>query len=328
MMSSQRTVRGVPLPLMGLGLAQLGNLYRKTTEDEASSAMDAAWAGGIRYFDTAPHYGLGLSERRAGALLAGRPRDEFVLSTKVGRLLVDDPDGASRMDDQGFQVPASMRRVWDFSRDGVLRSLDASLFRLGLDRIDIVYLHDPDDFADQAIRDAIPALIELRDQGVIRAVGVGMNQSTVPARFVRETDIDVVMLAGRFTLLEQDALDELLPAALQRGVSIVAAGIYNSGLLSALRPSASAKYDYGDAPAELIARTHRIADVCERFGISLPEAAVAFPLQHPAVASVVVGARNRAQVDSNLQRLDTSVPTALWQELLDEGLLREDSLTI
>lgn len=312
---------GLELSALGLGAAQFGNLYRETTEQEAAGAVDAAWAGGIRYFDTAPHYGLGLSERRLGALLRQKPRDEFVLSTKVGRLLVPNPGGEDQRDDQGFDVPATQIRRWDFSADGVRRSIDESLERLGLDRIDIAYLHDPDDFGDQAIREAIPALIELREQGVIGAVGAGMNQWELPARFVRETDIDLIMLAGRFTLLEQGALDELLPLAEQRNVGIVIAGVYNSGLLAAPRPDAHAKYDYGQAPAELIERANAIADACERHGVDLPTAALAFVSRHPAVASVVVGARTGAQVRSNLERFETPVPAALWRDLEDEGLV-------
>ncbi|WP_156037358.1 aldo/keto reductase, partial [Glycomyces tenuis] len=235
---------GTRLTELGFGAAQLGNLYRETTEAEASGAVDAAWDAGVRYFDTAPHYGLGLSERRLGAVLAGRPRDEYVLSTKVGRLLVPTPERAHLRDDGGFAVPAAFRREWDFSRDGILRSLEGSLERLGTDRIDIVYLHDPDEHWDEASTGGVQALVELREQGVVSAIGVGMNQSAMPARFVRETDIDVVMCAGRFTLVDRGALADLLPAALDRGVAVVAAAVYNSGLLAEPRPAADARFDY------------------------------------------------------------------------------------
>ncbi|RFA10810.1 aldo/keto reductase [Subtercola boreus] len=312
---------------VGFGAAQFGNLFRETTEAEAEGAFEAAWAGGIRYFDTAPHYGLGLSERRLGRLLQGRSRDDFALSTKVGRLIVDNPAGAGQQDDEGFAVPATSRREWDFSADGVRRSLDASLERLGLDRIDIVYLHDPDDFGEQALAEAIPALIELRDQGMIGAVGAGMNQSQLLARFVQESDIDVVMLAGRYTLLEQPALADLLPLALERGVSVVAAGVYNSGLLAGARPRNGAMYNYEPAPPELLARTNAIADVCERHGVTLPEAAIAFPLLHPAVVSVVMGLRTEAQAQETLARFEALVPDALWSDLVGEGLLAAEALT-
>ncbi|MCG5467788.1 aldo/keto reductase, partial [Micromonospora sp. LAH09] len=210
---------------------------RATTDEEFASAVDTAWEAGVRYYDTAPHYGLGLSERRLGGALRHRPRDEYVVSTKVGRLLVPSPQDAHLRDSDGFDVPASHRRVWDFSRDGVLRSIEASLERTGLDRIDIVYLHDPDDHWEWAATEAVPALAELRDQGVVGAIGAGMNQSAMLARFVREADVDVMMCAGRYTLLEQGAADDLLPAAESRGVGVVIAGVYNSGLLSRDRPT-------------------------------------------------------------------------------------------
>jgi len=316
--------RGIGLTQLGLGTAQLGNLYRETTEEEAAGALDAAWDAGIRYFDTAPHYGLGLSERRVGRLLGTRPRDEYVISTKVGRLLVPNPRGVGR-DAEGFDVPATTRRVRDYSRDGVLRSLDDSLRRLGLDRVDILYLHDPDEYWEQASTEAVPALIELRDQGVIGAIGVGMNQSEMPARFVRECDIDLVMLAGRYTLMEQGALDELLPLAEARGVGIVIAGVYNSGLLSQARPSTRATYNYETAPENLVARVHRIADVCERWGVTVPEVALCFVRAHPAVLATVVGARTEAQVESSVARARVDVPAALWEELRAEGLLAPEA---
>jgi len=313
--------RGPALTELGLGAAQFGNLYRETTDEASTAAVDAAWQSGIRYFDTAPHYGIGLSERRLGAALAQYPRDEFVVSTKVGRLLVPTPENADQLDEHGFVTPAVFRRQWDFSRDGILRSIEGSLERLGLDRLDVVYLHDPDFAWEQASTQGIAALIELREQGVVGAIGAGMNQSAMIARFIRETDVDVMMLAGRYTLLEQGALDELLPLALERGVGIVAAAIYNSGLLSAARPAADARYDYQQAPPELLARANAIADVCERWGVTLPDAAVAYPLQHPAVVSVVLGTRTAEQVASNVSRYETVIPDEVWAELAAEGLI-------
>jgi len=313
--------RGPALTELGLGAAQFGNLYRETTDEASAAAVDAAWQAGIRYFDTAPHYGLGLSEKRLGAALAQYPRDEYVVSTKVGRLLVPSPETADQLDDGGFIVPAATRREWDYSRGGIMRSVEGSLERLGLDRIDIVYLHDPDSHWASASTSGIDTLIELREQGLIGAIGAGMNQSAMIARFIRETDVDVMMLAGRYTLLEQGALDELLPLALERGVGIVAAAIYNSGLLSAPRPAPDAKYDYQQAPAELLARANAIADVCERHGVTLPDAAVAYPLRHPAVVSVVLGTRTAEQVVSNVSRYETSVADEVWAELTAEGLI-------
>lgn len=323
-MDTMKLRTGTPVTRIALGGAQLGNLGRVITDDEADDAVNAAWEGGIRYFDTAPHYGLGLSERRLGRALSGRPRDEYVVSTKVGRLLVS-TEGAGK-DPGGFDVPAWARREWDFSRDGVLRSLESSIERLGLDRVDIVYLHDPDDHWEQASSEGIQALIELREQGVVSAVGIGMNQSAMPAEFVRQFDIDVVMLAGRYTLLEQPALMDLLPLALERGVSIVDVGVYNSGLLARDRVAPNATYEYAPAPLELVERANRIAEICERFGTTLPTAALQFPLRHAAVASVAVGCRNRVQVESNLARAAETVPDALWPELVHHGLIPAEVL--
>ncbi|MFV0633043.1 aldo/keto reductase [Demequina sp.] len=299
----------------GFGAAQLGNLYRETSDQDAAVAVAAAWQSGVRYFDTAPHYGLGLSERRLGKALQGRPRDDFLVSTKVGRLLVDNPGGEGKQDDQGFAVMASTRREWDFSRDGIRRSVDASLTRLGLDRVDILYLHDPDDHGDQAHREGMPALIELRDEGMVAAVGVGMNQSQMPARFIREHDLDLVMLAGRYTLLDRTAQDDLLPLALERGVGIVAAGVYNSGLLSTPQPASDARFDYAPADVQRLTRAKELARICESHGATLPQAAAQFPLRHDAVLSVVIGARTAQQVNANAERLDAQLPSALWDDI-------------
>lgn len=312
--------RQVSLTALGLGAAPLGNLHHVVSDDDAAGAVDAAWAGGIRYFDTAPHYGLGLSERRLGRLLRDRPRADVVVSTKVGRVLVPSPETA-HVRDEGFAVPADLRREWDFSRDGVRRSLDASLERTGFDRFDIVLVHDPDEHWEQASREAVPALAELRDQGVIGAVGVGMNQSAMLAEFVRCTDVDVVLCAGRYTLLEQGALEDLLPLAHERRVGVVAAGVYNSGLLALPRPPADATYDYVTAPADVLARAHRLADTCERHGVSLPEAAIEFAGAHPAVVSVVIGAQDGDQVRAALQHAEQPIPPELWGDLRAQGLL-------
>jgi D-threo-aldose 1-dehydrogenase len=234
-MMQARPLRGLAVSRLGFGGASLGNLYLETPDAQARASVDAAWDGGVRYFDTAPHYGLGLSERRLGAALAGRPRADYVLSTKVGRLLVPNkaPTG-SDLEAGGFAVPDDLVRRFDFSRDGVLRSLEASLDRLGVGRVDIVYVHDPDEHMDQAIAEAIPALAELRDQGVVGAVGAGMNQWQALRRMVREADLDVVMLAGRWTLLDRSGAP-LLAACAERGVAVVAAAPYNSGLLARSR---------------------------------------------------------------------------------------------
>ena len=327
-MRSRSTVRGIRLTELGLGAAQFGNLYSETSDEQAANAVAEAWSDGIRYFDTAPHYGLGLSECRLGAALAAYSRDQFIVSSKVGRLLVPSPETADQTDSDGFLVAADHRRVFDFSRDGVMRSLESTLERLGLDYIDIVYLHDPDEHWEAASTTGVGALVELRDQGVIRAIGIGINQSEMATRFVRSTDIDLVMIAGRYTLLEQGALADLLPLAQERKVGIVIAGVYNSGLLSRERPAAGSKYDYADAPEHLIDKATRIAQACERHGVSLPAAAIAFPLLHPAVVSVVIGARSAEQIASNVARYLAPVPPALWAELAALGLLSTLSTTM
>ena len=319
------TRTGIPMTEFGLGGAQFGNLYREIETADVERVVELAWEAGIRVFDTAPHYGMGLSERRLGAVLQRYPRDEFGLSTKVGRLIRDNPGGTG-WDDQFYMVPATTKRVWDFSGDGVRRSLEESLDRLGLDRIDIAYLHDPDDHWDEAISGAVPALQALREQGVIRGFGAGMNQSAMVERFIREGDADVVMVAGRYTLLDQSALADAIPAAEETGASIVIAGVYNSGMLAMPRPKEGANYDYQAADPELIARANRIADSCERHGVTLPEAAIAFVLRQPSVVSVVFGASRPSQLEQNLQRAAVEVPDALWAELSAEGLVADGAL--
>lgn len=310
---------------LGFGGAVIGGLHRWVDEDTALGAVNTAWDLGIRYYDTAPHYGIGTSERRLGKALAGRPRDEYVISTKVGRILVPSPELAGQRDDEGFDVPADFRREWDFSADGVRRSLESSLDRLGTDRVDILFLHDPDDHWEWAVGEAYPALHELRAQGVVKSIGAGMNQWQMLERFVRETEVDTIMLAGRYTLLEQTALETFLPLCVDRKVSIMAAGVFNSGLLAVDRPPASANYNYETAPSELHARALRIGEICARHGVSVPQAAMAFVAAHPAVASVVVGARDAAQITRNAELFARPVPADLWRDLVQSGLLRPDA---
>ena len=312
--------RGLSLTELGLGGAQIGNLFRAGTDEQADAVVRAAWDAGIRYFDTAPHYGLGLSERRLGEALRAYPRDEVVVSTKVGRLL-EPSDAGDQQDPEGFHVAATHRRVWDFSREGVLRSIEASLERLGLDRIDLVLIHDPDDHASEALEAAAPTLSQLRSEGVIGGYGVGMNQAAMLARFVREADPDVVMVAGRYTLLDQTAGADLLPVARDRGVGVIAAGVFNSGLLARPQPRPDARFDYDIVPGELLERTTRLARVCEEFGVDLPTAALAFAGRHPAVTSVVVGLETPDQVRELVARWGRSVPDGLWSALSEEGLM-------
>jgi D-threo-aldose 1-dehydrogenase len=310
---------------LAFGGAPIGNLFAAVDDGEAAAAVDAAWESGIRTFDTAPHYGFGLSERRLGAALAHRPRAEYVISTKVGRLLTD-VGGPPAPDAEGFAVSTRGRRVFDFSADGVLRSLAESLGRLGLDRVDIALIHDPDDHGDQALREAYPALERLRAEGCVRAIGVGMNQTEMLTRFVADTDIDVVLVAGRYTLLDQSAADGLLPAALARDVAVIVGGVFNSGLLAA--PAPGATYDYEVAPDALIARARDLAALCASFGVPLRAAAARFPLRHPAVASVLIGARSAAEVTDAIRLRATEIPDALWNALAESvGLTPEGGAT-
>ena len=306
---------------LGFGGGPLGGLFAPLDDDTAAGALAAAWDCGIRYFDTAPHYGIGQSERRTGDLLRGKPRAEFTLSTKVGRVLVpQDPAGRT---DESFEVPATHRRVWDFSREGVMRSVGDSLDRMGTGRIDVLFLHDAEHHFETALRDGYPALAELRARGVVGAIGAGMYHTAMLTRLVQETDIDVVMLAGRYTLLDHSALDDLLPACAERGVSVLAASVFNSGLLATPRPAAGAHFDYEPAAPELVRRAHRIADVCEAHGVTLPQAAMAFPLRHPVVAGIVVGMRSADETRRNVELLGTAVPAQVWADLRGEGLLDE-----
>jgi D-threo-aldose 1-dehydrogenase len=305
------------LPSVGLGVAHLGNLYTPMTDADADALLQAAWDGGVRYFDTAPHYGLGLAERRLGRFLAGRPRDAYVVSTKVGRLLRPSPGTADRLDTAHlFAVPATHERVWDPSPAGIRRSLEESLERLGLDRVDVLILHDPDEFdLGPALATGLPALAALRDEGLVRAVGVGSKSTDALLAAARSGAADLLMVAGRYTLLEQAG--ELVDTCRARGVGIVAASVLNSGLLALPRPVGDARYDYGPPPDHVLAAARRLADVCAAHGVDLPTAALQFPLRHDAVRSVVLGAATAGQVRENLARLRAPVPDALWDAVRD-----------
>ncbi len=310
---------------VGLGGAPLGNLLGEVSDAEAVATVNAAWDEGWRYFDTAPHYGLGLAEERLGAGLRDKPRDEYVLSSKVGRIIYTADSAAS--DDEGFDISTTRRRRWDFSRDGVLQSIEDSLHRIGTDRLDVVFVHDPDDHYEEAVATAFPTLIELREQGVIGAIGAGINQSAMLTRFVQEIDIDVIMLAGRYTLIDPDGLDDVLPACLANDVQVVAVGIFNSGLMSQPRPAPGATFNYAPADQTLVDKVNKVADVCESHGVTLPTAALAFPLFHPAVAGIAVGCRTPEEVRTNAALARTDIPTALWTDLKTAGLLRPDAVT-
>ncbi len=301
---------------LGLGTAPIGNMFTTVADDDAAATISTAWALGVRYFDTAPLYGHGLAEARLGEVLRSLPRNELVVSTKVGRLLLP-REGAG--EPTIFQDTPPCDPVFDFSGDGVERSLEESLTRLGLDHVDILLVHDPDDHLDQALDEALPRLERMRADGRVGAIGAGMNQTHALDRIVRESDVDCVLLAGRYTLLEQTALDDLLPRCAERNVSVIAAGIFNSGLLAAPRPGAT--YDYETASTDLVARARRLATACERAGSSLRSAALQFPLAHPAVACVLTGARTEAEIRENISLFDRASETEPWESLRTAGLL-------
>ncbi len=297
-------------PRVGLGCAALGNLYEPVADDEARATVDAAWDRGIRFFDTAPLYGVGLSEARLGAALADRPRDDYVLSTKVGRVLVpiEQPDPTSIFAD----VPP-LRAEFDFSAAGVEASLAASMERLGTDRLDIVHVHDPDDHLDDALRYAYPTLLRLRDDGVIGAIGLGTNHAHVALHVTDHVALDWVLLAGRYTLLDRSGAERLLPRCAERGIGVVAAGVFNSGLLA--DPTSGATFDYQPAPDEQLRRARRMAEACAAHGVPLAAAAIQFAARHPAVSVVLPGARSAREVYEDLDLLALPVPDELWDEL-------------
>ena len=309
------------LPRLGLGTAPLANLYRSVSEQEAEATVAAALDAGAGYFDTAPHYGLGLAEERLGRALAGRDRSSYLLSTKVGRRLRDVAPG-EEPDGQGFVDSPARARVWDFTADGIRATLESSLERLGVDAVDIVYLHDVEDHLSEVYDTGFPALAELRDQGVVKAIGFGMNHSDILARLVTDLDVDVVLCAGRWTLLERTALADLLPACERRGTKVVVGGVYNSGLLADPKPGAP--YNYAAAPPELLDRALKMAQVCAEFGVPLRAAALRYPFAHPSVVSAVVGAANPDEMRDNAEMFEHDIPDALWHALVDRGLLDAD----
>jgi D-threo-aldose 1-dehydrogenase len=324
---------GLRVTRLALGGASIGGLYSAVDDEAAIATVRHAWSLGVRTFDTAPLYGYGASERRMGEALKDRPRDALVLSTKVGRLVRHESAIAAGADvdrqrlgaeDDAYYARAEpMRIVFDFSADGVRRSLEASLERLGLDRVDIALIHDPDDHWQEAIDGAWPALARLRSEGVVRAVGAGMNQSEMLTRFVRETDMDVVLLANRYTLLDQGALDTLLPACVDRGVAVLLGGVMNSGILADPRPGS--RFDYGPARDDLVLRAQRLAAICERYDVPLRAAAIQFPLAHAAVASLVAGVRSIAHLDDYPTMMALPIPAALWAELRADGLISPEA---
>jgi D-threo-aldose 1-dehydrogenase len=330
---------------LGFGMAPLAGIYEPVSDEQAAIVLDKAWEYGIRYYDTAPLYGYTLGERRLGRMLQGRDPGEYAITTKVGRLMMPLSQFAAHPEwerdwqalgsvdarseigepDAYYMSRLNFRPVYDYSYDAVMRSVEHSFQRLGIDRIDGLWIHDPDNHWEQAIGGAYPALAKLREQGVVRSIGAGMNQAEMLARFAREGDFDAFMCAGRYTLLDQVALDELFPICQEKGVAIVIAGVMNSGLMA--NPTSNFHFNYGPAPQEWIDRALAIKAVCERHGVPSRAAALQFPYAHPVVSCVVAGVRTVPHLDDTLANLTFPIPDDLWAELRAEGLLREDAPT-
>lgn len=311
-MGMKRSRLGSPdVTSIGLGSAPLGGLFSPVSDADAEATIARAWSLGVRFFDTAPLYGFGLAERRLGAFLRQQKRESYAISTKVGRLLRV-PEGVIAEDEHYKGTPRE-RPVFDFSYDGVMRSVEESLARLGLDRVDVLLVHDPDDHYDQAVGGAFRALQRLREDGTVKAIGAGMNQSEMPVRFAQAVPVDCFLLAGRYTLLDQGALDALFPLCQARNIGILLGGIYNSGILA--NPHAGAKFNYQDADTSLVARALELDALCRKHGTALKAAALQFCMAHPAVTVAVMGARNAAEIADNIAMSEETVPAAFWQEL-------------
>jgi D-threo-aldose 1-dehydrogenase len=302
---------GVEISRLSLGTAALGGLYTSVSDADCTDTVLAAIDNGINFIDTAPHYGKGVSEVRIGNALAGRDRSTFVIATKIGRLLVP---STTDIDEFFMDADNTVELKFDFSASGVRQSLEGSLERLGLDSVEILFIHDPDANADEAILEAYPELDRMRSEGIIKAIGVGMNQCETPTRVIKETDIDMVLIAGRYSLLDQKAMEGLLPAALEHNVDIIAAGVFNSGILA--NPVKGATYDYVPASDELLAKAVRIREVLDGHNVSLTSAALQFPLRHPAVKSVLVGCRSAAEVETNIAEFDKTIENKVWDDLV------------
>jgi D-threo-aldose 1-dehydrogenase len=295
--------------VLALGGGPLGGLFRHVSEEDAAATVERAWEAGVRLFDVAPLYGHGRTERLVGSVLRTKPRDAFVLVTKVGRLLRRRAQPAPT----DFVDADDRDPVFDYSDDGVRRSLEESLERLGLDRIDVALIHDPEQHLDQALREAQPALARLRDEGSLQAIGVGTNAPATLTRFARETEIDCALLAGRVTLLDRSGTEEALPLCAERGIAVLAGGVFNSGVLA--DASAAATYDYAPAGQATRRRVADLAKRCARYGVPLAAAALRFPLRQPAVAAVVVGVRSPDELDVDVAAFEVEIPDALWSEL-------------
>jgi len=325
---------GLTFTELGFGAAPLGNLYKSISDAEADAVLTQAWDAGVRYYDTAPLYGFGLSETRMNRFLRDKPRNKYVLSTKVGRLLRPCPEDQRDGIGKWFDVP-SRQEQYNYSYDGIMRSVEFSLERLGQNRIDILYVHDLDlanhktqEVVDQHLETLMQggyrALVELRDQGTIKAFGAGLNDWQTCQTMAERGDFDLFLLAGRYTLLEQEALETFLPLVESRGIGIITGGPYNSGILATgARPGAF--YNYDPAPEEILERVARIEKICDAHGVRMVDAAFKFPLHHPSTVSVIPGGQGVAEMKSNIAAARTHIPFTLWSELKEQGLIREDA---
>ncbi|RXH20875.1 aldo/keto reductase [Bradyrhizobium guangzhouense] len=316
-MKQARLAHNLDVTSIGLGSAPIGGLFSAVSDADAEATVAKAWSLGVRFFDTAPLYGFGLAEQRLGAFLRQQKRESYAISTKVGRLLRA-PD-ATTVEDDHFKDAPALRPKFDFSYDGVMRSVEESLGRLGLDRVDVLLVHDPDDHYDDAVSGAFRALMRLRDDGTVKAIGSGMNQSEMLTRFAEAVPVDCFLLAGRYTLLDQGALDALFPVCRAKNIGILLGGIYNSGILA--NPHTGAKFNYEDAGAALVARALELDRLCRKHGTELKAAALQFCMAHPAVTVAVMGARNASEVADNIAMSERAVPQAFWQELRAKNLV-------
>ena len=315
---------GLEVTQLSFGCAPIGNLLRVVSDEEAEAAVRSAIEAGVNYIDAAPFYGYGLAEQRMGRVLAEYPRKDFVVSTKVGRLIRPGKRTGTEVydgDKSFYLAHDEMCCKLDYSYDGVMRSLEDSLERIGTDYVDILHIHDPDDHFEDAVKGAYKALDKLRSDGTIKAVSAGMNQWEMPSRFMDHGDFDCFLLAGRYTLLDQTALPDFMPKCEKRGVSVIIGGVFNSGLLADPRPGIT--FNYVEAPQELIDRARKIGEVCRRYNVPLTAAAIQFPTFHPAVPTILTGTRSAERFRQNLEAFQLPIPDDLWRELKAEGLLDE-----
>ena len=300
---------GLQIPEFGIGTSPFGGLFASVSESAVADVISTSMEMGLNYFDTAPHYGMGSAEVRLGRNINHLPRSSFVVSTKVGRLIVP----SEKADDPGWEnSTAAVERIFDFSAAGIERSLLESLERLKMESVEMVFIHDPDGAADQAISEAYPVLERLRAEGIVKTIGIGITSNEIPTRFINETDIDVVLIALKYTLLDQSAGAELLPTALRKGVSVIAGGVFNSGILT--NPKAGATFNYEPASPEVLARAQKIEKFFVDRGVSLAQAALQFPMQHPAISAILVGCRSADEVTTNVALYNKEIDSHIWSE--------------